>query len=362
MYSLGQRRLKALRARLPDVATLRLRGADTAKFLQGMVTANADELLARGAGYTAWLNPKGRFLFETLVLREAPDSALLLTHRDAAAPLLAHVQRYKLRSRVEAEDATAAVGGSWVALFGAGREGSAARARLLGELSARGLPHCEDPRLPALGVRVLLREGDSAGASLLGQLVSEEQHAIAYHALRTALGVAEGERELQRDQHLPLESNLHWLGGVSFTKGCYLGQELTARTHFKGVIRKRFFPVLLTPADEPAPSEVVTDPAQWEDSALPWFLSEHRDPRWAAGSTITQEGRTVATLSSRVANVCLAMLRIEDVDRGAPLFVGEGLGQLRATPYRPAWWPREPAPPQTQSQTQTQAEAHAVQQ
>jgi folate-binding protein YgfZ len=361
MY-LQHRHLSSLRARLPDVATLRLRGADTAKFLQGMVTANVDEMLARGAGFTAWLNPKGRFLFETLVLREAPESVLLLTHRDAAAPLLAHVQRYKLRSRVEAEDATATVGGSWVALFGAGREGTAARARLLGELSARGLPHCEDPRLPALGVRVLLREGDAAGAGLLERLTMEVAPAVAYHALRTVLGVAEGERELRRDLHLPLESNLHWLGGVSFTKGCYLGQELTARTHFKGVIRKRFFPVLLTPAEKPAPSDVATDPAQWNDSVLPWFLNDRVDLQWAAGSVISQEGRTVATLSSRVANVGFSMLRIEDVDRGVPLFVGSGLGQLRVTPFRPAWWPPEPAPPQTQTQPQSQPEAQMAQQ
>jgi len=68
-----------------------------------------------------------------------------------------------------------------------------------------------------------------------------------YHALRLCYGVPEGVHDIVAEENLPLECNLDWLNGVSFSKGCYVGQELTARTHFQGLIRKRMMPVSLAP-------------------------------------------------------------------------------------------------------------------
>ncbi len=67
-----------------------------------------------------------------------------------------------------------------------------------------------------------------------------------YHALRVFYGIPEGAYDMELDTSLPLEFNLDWLNGISFTKGCYMGQELTSRTHHTGVIRKRLMPYYLT--------------------------------------------------------------------------------------------------------------------
>ena len=92
-----------------------------------------------------------------------------------------------------------------------------------------------DPRLPDLGARTIL----PAGCIPPGKVVAPE----AFKDLRFRLGVPEGCSEVPSGEALPLEYNLDALNGVSYTKGCYVGQELTARTHFRGVIRKRLMPV-----------------------------------------------------------------------------------------------------------------------
>ena len=71
----------------------------------------------------------------------------------------------------------------------------------------------------------------------------EEQTGTDYHLRRTLLGIPEGADDIQLGVSLPLESNLDYMSGVDFRKGCYLGQELTIRTYHKGVTRKRIVPV-----------------------------------------------------------------------------------------------------------------------
>lgn len=94
-----------------------------------------------------------------------------------------------------------------------------------------------DPRLPDLGQRVILPADHQPD----GTPVPDE----VYTERRFRLGVAEGSSEIPSGAALPLEYNLDALNGVSFSKGCYVGQELTARTHFQGVIRKRLMPLRL---------------------------------------------------------------------------------------------------------------------
>ena len=125
--------------------------------------------------------------------------------------------------------------------------------------------------------------------------------------------MAEGAGELAGE--LPLECNLDGLGAVSFTKGCYLGQELTSRTHFRGVVRKRI---------------------------LPFSLPEG-GPGVAVGDAVGKGGRVLAfdaAREGRGGGIGLALVRLETLgeDGTALLPVGEG-GAAAVEVRRPAWWP-----------------------
>ncbi|PNH12885.1 putative transferase CAF17, mitochondrial [Tetrabaena socialis] len=102
-----------------------------------------------------------------------------------------------------------------------------------------------DPRLPELGFRALLPAGEAPSAANGGAVCGASGE--DYRALRYELGVAEGEQEIPVGQAAPLDFNLDQLAGVSYSKGCYVGQERNSFTHYRGVIRKRLMPVRLEP-------------------------------------------------------------------------------------------------------------------
>lgn len=97
---------------------------------------------------------------------------------------------------------------------------------------------------------------------------------LTYERLRRTHGALEG---LEVDGLIPLEANLDWMNGVVFDKGCYLGQELTARTHFRGLLRKRCFPVLLRPVD--AENQIVPSVADrvFRDAAQSMAFAEEEE-------------------------------------------------------------------------------------
>ena len=105
-------------------------------------------------------------------------------------------------------------------------------------------PALPDPRVPALGYRLILPASQDP-LQVLPESVESCQSSL-FTQLRYKLGVAEGSLETLLGKSLPLEYNLDYMNGVSFHKGCYIGQELTARTHHTGVIRKRILPLTLS--------------------------------------------------------------------------------------------------------------------
>jgi folate-binding protein YgfZ len=136
-----------------------------------------------------------------------------------------------------------------------------------------------DPRLPELGVRVLLPTGQAA--ALLG--VAEAPIA-EYEALRLGLGVPDGSRDLPVEKALLLESGFDELHGVDWQKGCYMGQELTARTKYRGLIKRRLFPVKV-------------------EGALP-----------PPGTPVERDGREVGEIRSGSRDRALAMLQLDAAD------------------------------------------------
>ena len=159
-----------------------------------------------------------------------------------------------------------------------------------------------------------------------------------------------------RRQALPLEANLDCLNGVSFRKGCYLGQELTARTHFQGLIRKRLVPVYLRPhaesPDGPTPFAALAShkagpglldydflDADFEPLVHPPPGQDYTEP--PAFLLITKEGTAMGKLYSGRYNVALAQIRLEALgDSAAPLLVTAPDGvQMQVCPLRTEWWP-----------------------
>jgi len=214
-------------AHLEDRAVIALTGPEARSFLQGLIT-NDVERLAPGQGvYAGLLTPQGKILFDFFLVEG--DGAILLdcfaATRDA---LLKRLSMYKLRAKVKLEVRDQlAVLAVW--------DGSHAK-------YAIAYP---DPRLPALGTRAVVAKGEMhVGLAT----------AAAYHAHRLNLGVPEA-RDFGSDKMFALDADLDELHAIDFKKGCYIGQELTARMKHRGTARKRLLAV--AGAALPAPDTPV---------------------------------------------------------------------------------------------------------
>lgn len=228
---------------LPQRALVAVRGADRIGFLQGLVSNDMAGVEAGRAVWAALLSPQGKFLHEFFALAHG-DAVLLECERARRDDLVTRLSRYKLRAKVRVTaDDSLTPGVAWGyahAVFKCGdRPGDVAA---LGT----GLVYA-DPRLRSAGLRWALeeREIESLAARGLERATPE-----AYDALRFDLGIPDGSRDLEIEKALLLENGFAELQGVDFQKGCYIGQELTARTHYRALIKKRLMPVVI---DGPLP-------------------------------------------------------------------------------------------------------------
>lgn len=197
---------------LNDRALIRLSGDDIRGFLQGLVTNDVSGNLPVWA---ALLTAQGKVLFDFLIWGDE-DDILIDCERDAADGLAKRLTLYRLRRAIIIErDPDLCV--HW------------APAGVLGVV---------DPRLSGLGQRWLAPAGGGEGAD------------AAWRQHRLALGVTEGRGELGDGTTLWLECNAAELNGVSFTKGCYVGQENTARMNWRQKVGRRLVVVPIADADE----------------------------------------------------------------------------------------------------------------
>lgn len=283
---------------LPDRGHLRLEGPDAVPFLQNLVSNDVARAGPERAVYATLLTPQGRFLFDFLVVGDG--AALVL---DAEAPRLADLQKrltlYRMRSKVTIENRT----GQWVTGTAWG-EGAAAAFGLGAEAgSSRAIEDAiafVDPRLAALGVRVA---GPEATVSRLLSAAGEAGGHAAWDRHRLSLGVPDGSRDVPVEKGLLLEHNFEELNAIDFKKGCYIGQELTARTKYRGLVKKRLYMVT---ADGPLP---------------------------APGTLVMRGEHEAGTMYSSADGTGLALLRLEDVATGEPLRAGEAL----LHPAKPDW-------------------------
>lgn len=203
------------------------------------------------------LDSKGRAVSDCLVWKREEDY-LLEVPSSAADQVWNHLHQYKLRrSKVTVTD----------------RTDTCRSAVIFGTLASQGAPDglitALDPRHPSLGLRVLQTDKESLDLSgMLSQAFPET--AGNYNLLRRLAGVAEGDEVANR---VAVETNQEWLQAVNFHKGCYLGQELTARVHHTGVVRKRVMPLILQDTQSQVPQPWLTARALQEGRAKRKFTA-----------------------------------------------------------------------------------------
>ena len=260
-------------AHLPQRGVLALHGADRISFLNGLVSNDVANAAPGGAVWAALLTPQGKYLSDFFIFADA-DALLLDAPRADIPGLLTKLRRYRLRAQVELEDISDAF---------------AVYAAWDGPLPEVAIS-APDPRLEEAGWRLLSPTPLPANAS-----------EGDYAAHRIALGLPDGAPDLESEKTLLLEAGFDELGGIAWDKGCYMGQELTARTKYRGLVKRRLVPVAFT------------------------------DPTPAPGTPVMADGHDVGDIRSSAGTLALAMLRLDALEKTL------SAGDTRLTPRVPSW-------------------------
>ncbi|HHN67744.1 MAG TPA: folate-binding protein [Thermopetrobacter sp.] len=258
---------------LKERAVLAVAGAEAADFLQSLVTNDIAALPDDAACWAALLTPQGKILFDFFIHRAAPDRFLLDVSAAQRDQLAQRMGMYVLRRDVAItprDDLAVAAGDV---------EGAQAV--------------FADPRRPDFGRRAII---DAEQAAAL------PDDAADYHRRRIALGLPDTDADIRSGDIFPHEANMDQLGGVSFTKGCYVGQEVVSRMRHKTTVRKRLVPVS---ADAPLTS----------------------------GVDVTAGGRRIGDVRSVAGRRAIALIRLDRAAAGDTLLAGE----VPVTLVRPDW-------------------------
>jgi folate-binding protein YgfZ len=257
---------------LPARGVIAIEGDDRVAFLQGLVSNDIETVRPGQAVWAALLTPQGKWLADFFVFADA-EALLLDCENDQIPMLIQRLSRYRLRMK-----ATLRLMPEWVV--------SVAwpdRPEVAGIIAP-------DPRLPDFAWRVLSPE------ALVANATPQD-----WDRRRLAAGLPEGSKDMEPDRSVLLEAGFDELSGVSWTKGCYMGQELTARTKYRGLVKRRLVPVLV-------------------EGSLPPF-----------GTVVMKDGVEVGTMRSGLEDLGLASLRLDALR--APLSCGEA----RLVPKIPSW-------------------------
>jgi folate-binding protein YgfZ len=295
---------------------LEVHGADTSKLLNALTTHNFSkeqlEKLSKHlpctddndqladntrVQHTSFLTSKGRVLFGDALLfvpNQQPDKVFIDIQKELLLPLLQHLKMYKLRSKVKIRDASndfipwAFYPSSLLKQNSSNQEQQVVTSSMVNVLTSHFENNNDnvvafDPRSKSLGCRAILSQEASSTLTGAGsdddtddddddkrvvKVLNEEEGLLQYDWSRFSQGIVEGD---EMTNEIPLEYNLDFLNGVCFTKGCYMGQELTARTHFQGMVRKRTLPLFYHPTIQTIQTEAAAAVSSSSSSSSPYF-------------------------------------------------------------------------------------------
>ena len=277
---------------LEDRGVVSVDGPEAGPFLQGLISNDIERVTDARCVYAALLTPQGKFLHDFFVLRRGAGY-LLDCEGPRTGDLGRRLMAYRLRADVALADATedfrviALFGGDGGAFDLPAGEGSA--------MPCAGGTLMRDPRGGALGYRAVLPVG--ADMDVLEQAGFARGSPADYERHRIAMGAPDGSRDMEVGRATLMECGFEALNGVDFEKGCYVGQELTARTKHRGLVRRRLARVSL-------------------EGPLP-----------PAGTPIVAGEREVGEIRSGLGAAALAVLRLERIasaaEAGTPLTAGD---------------------------------------
>ncbi|KAK9277419.1 hypothetical protein L1049_006962 [Liquidambar formosana] len=350
-------------------SVVRFRGPDTVKFLQGLLTndvrrfgepigdktsnlhmPNLSTVSAKPM-YAAMLTPQGRFLYDMFLYKPSrPDEKLdrtgsgpgsdpdesfeLFMDVDASVTdeLLETFKKYRLRSKVEIENVAEEFscwqryGGNLSEKSSSSEEPEAAAVGWGGDVDRSGMSASQgnnlgwqwskDPRLDCLGLRGIF-PSDTTPPLVEADKETDEKNYLLWRLVK---GVAEGSTEIPKGEAIPLEYNLVGLNAISFDKGCYVGQEFIARTHHRGVIRKRLLPLKFL-----------------DDSG------KEVEQRVAPGSEVIDaaSGKKAGTVTTALGCRGLGLLRLDEAFKVLGTLTIKGHEDVKVEAIRPKWWPAE---------------------
>ncbi|KAH0949284.1 hypothetical protein HN011_003505 [Eciton burchellii] len=325
--------------RLNDRGIVRVRGNEASAFLQGLIT-NDMKHLDEGAPsiYTLFLNVKGRVMYDAIVYKsQESDSYYVECDSRVAEPLEKHLKMYRVRRKIDIEDM-----GDEIAVWSMydpsvkrfvvddttdttnenGKrklEGMILPCGAINDKASKFIDDImiyQDPRLSDLGVRIL------AGSRIdRHEIIKHFDPTVSlsadrvdnYKEFRYKLGIGEGIRDLPPGKALPLEINCDYLHGVSFHKGCYIGQELTARTYHTGVVRKRLMPLTFPGV------ETLVESFAYDEKI------------------IDESGNVVGKFRGYAKGYGLGLMRINESLNARRLLLADTSVEVS----KPAWWPQE---------------------
>ncbi|XP_067308238.1 putative transferase CAF17 homolog, mitochondrial [Pseudorasbora parva] len=297
---------------LPHRTLINVSGQDIYPFLQGIIT-NDMTLLAEDvcAMYAHMLNVQGRTLYDIIIysLKENPNGfngVLLECDNIVQESIMRLLKVYKIRRKVNISLCPSL---SLWALLPWNKDAVLGKSKPDVTAADKVLVLEQDPRTELMGWRMITSCQDN-----LHEIVSacRRGNTEEYHRHRYEIGLPEGVGDLPPGEALPLESNLVYMQGISFSKGCYIGQELTARTHHTGVIRKRLMPVTMS-----APAENLDQGAALE----------------------TEGGRPAGKYRAGIDKLGLGLIRLAHAKESLKLKSSDDMTvTLQATV--PDWWPK----------------------
>ncbi|CEJ58639.1 hypothetical protein PMG11_07289 [Penicillium brasilianum] len=331
--------------RLTNRGLISITGVDSSTFLQGLITQNMlvandpNKNIRHTGTYAAFLNSQGRVLNDTFIypLPSSDGSGnerewLVEVDKNEVPTLMKHLKKHKLRAKLKLralEDGERTVWSSWKNRL----EPRWAAYNLESETASPFSPSsnvvgCIDARAPGFGSRLVTPGSDDLHSHLPdeSQVAGSEVGLGSYTVRRILHGVAEGQKEIIRESALPLECNMDMGQAIDFRKGCYVGQELTIRTHHTGVVRKRILPVQLYTGGLSSADGPVYDPSV--ELALP----PHGSNINKAGG---RRGRSAGKFLDGVGNIGLALCRLEMMTDIA--LTSEGTQYTPGSEFKVSW-------------------------
>ena len=282
-------------------------GADRRDFLQGLVSNDVRRAGPQRAIWAAFLTPQGKYLHDFFMIEIGEVIHLDCEGGERLMDFGRRLHKFKLRAAV---DLGVADNIAVVVLWGDG----AAKVLGLADTPGTGRPFEDgavymDPRLAGAGARAILPAGRVA--EVLEALGFAAATPDDYDRMRLGLGLPDGSKDLVVEKSILLESNFDALNGVDWDKGCYMGQELTARTRYRGLVKKRLMPVTVTGAPPP-------------------------------GTPLMRNGKEAGEMRSSRDGLGLALVRLEhaQAEDGTPTFQAGG---ATVTLRKPAWEAAQPA-------------------